>query len=287
MNVSPEEFKEVLERLSHSFSVERAQNHEEIAKAFDAIGYDNPETFNLFAFVEAELNARAVILQHFNNEPKKEAIAFLYMRWNYMDNLLKGFFDSYCGSACCADRSRYVLNGYLHYLQTGEYFSVENKSDYRVPPFGTAEEWVGVCEAIYRLYYKLPSHKEAEQMRAIDNAGKKYVAEQELKMNEKMKRKQKSIINFAEIIQKSLPILVPADDYDAGEIFCQLYDEFLSNSENPRENTINYYLNAPDKEACVLNIENGKVVVYPLNKWTGKPPVVFAQVGGKENKWNS
>ena len=83
-----------------------------------------------------------------------DQFVFLYLHYSFLDNNLTEFIRNQEGFACCADKSRWLLNAYEKYLAQGivPNMTIEEKT-YWKPEFGTGEQWIALIKSIEHLYY--------------------------------------------------------------------------------------------------------------------------------------
>jgi hypothetical protein len=117
---------------------------------------DDPESFD--CFINHKLNKGIKILVSTLHEPSickdKSKPNFIYAKYSFLENHIRNLCEIREGSACCADKSRYILKMYLEYSITGEIPEFDPSIEkYWIPNFGDNEIWIKYCDSLYRLYY--------------------------------------------------------------------------------------------------------------------------------------
>lgn len=70
----------------------------------------------------------------------------VYLDYSFYESQVRRLIESYEGHSCCADKSRYLLNGYVSYIKTGKLPDFGDRSSYWIPEYGSPEAWMGVLE---------------------------------------------------------------------------------------------------------------------------------------------
>jgi hypothetical protein len=117
---------------------------------------DDPESFD--CFINYKLNKGIALLANTLHEPSickdKGKPNFIYANYSFLEGHIRNLCEIREGSACCADKSRYILKMYLEYSITGEIPEFDpNVEKYWIPNFGDNEMWIKYCDSLYRLYY--------------------------------------------------------------------------------------------------------------------------------------
>ena len=77
------------------------------------------------------------------------------LQWDKLEGFLNGIFKRFEGFACCADKSRYILNNFIYSKEQGKEFILQEKKkgEFWKPLFLDADVW----EAII-MYYIRPEY---------------------------------------------------------------------------------------------------------------------------------
>ncbi len=118
---------EMTKCLTSLFNALNAKSEEEAMKMFgDAINHakeskvdiNNPEYFD--CFINHKLKKGIKLLASTLHEPSickdKNKPNFIYANYSFLENHIRNLCELREGSACCADKSRYILKMYLNIL---------------------------------------------------------------------------------------------------------------------------------------------------------------------------
>ncbi|NCI19831.1 hypothetical protein EJM73_09345 [Clostridium botulinum] len=156
---------EMTKCLTSLFDALNAKSEEETINIFgEAINHakeskvkiNNPEYFD--CFINYRLKKGIKLLASTLHEPSickdKNKPNFIYANYSFLENHIRNLCELREGSACCADKSRYILDMYLKYSITGKIPSFNpNVEKYWIPNFGDNEMWINYCDSLCRLYY--------------------------------------------------------------------------------------------------------------------------------------
>lgn len=79
---------------------------------------------------------------------------FIYLHYDFLESSIRELCVLRGGHTCCADKSRYILEMYLDYSLTGNIPEFDPSIEhYWIPKFGTYQEWIDLCDGLYKLYY--------------------------------------------------------------------------------------------------------------------------------------
>ncbi|ACA57495.1 hypothetical protein FDC45_15970 [Clostridium botulinum] len=156
---------EMTKCLTSLFDALNAKSEEEAMKMFgDAINHakeskvdiNNPEYFD--CFINHKLKKGIKLLASILHKPSvckdKNKPNFIYANYSFLENHIRNLCELREGSACCADKSRYILKMYLKYSIDDEVPAFNpNVENYWIPNFGDNEMWIKYCDSLCRLYY--------------------------------------------------------------------------------------------------------------------------------------
>jgi hypothetical protein len=127
--------------------------------SIDPSMFQDMEQFDLFikdrinSIIEACLQ---VANPEFNSENINK-LSVLYFNYNFFDLNLKHIVQQKEGSACCADKSGWLVEAYKKHIITNELPDLSDCHEhYWKPEFGTAQQWMNFCDGLYNLYYGNP-----------------------------------------------------------------------------------------------------------------------------------
>jgi hypothetical protein len=138
-------------------SQELIKNSLEKLKA-SKIDFSNPERFNGYLVYKLN-NGLKEIANTMHDAPLKGIKDtykpdFIYLNYDFLEHNIRELCELREGSCCCADKSRSILQMYLKYSLTGEIPEFNpDIENYWTPNFGTHQEWIDLCDALYHLYY--------------------------------------------------------------------------------------------------------------------------------------
>lgn len=120
------------------------------------VNINNPENFE--CFINYKLRKGTKLLVSMLHEPSvckdKNKPNFIYANYGFLENHIRNLCTLREDSACCADKSRYILKMYLKYSITGEIpIFNPNVEEYWIPNFGDNQMWINYCDSLYELYY--------------------------------------------------------------------------------------------------------------------------------------
>lgn len=86
-----------------------------------------------------------LIIPNYEELPKKTkwSILYLWKNFNYLSHYISEFIELYEGFACSVDKSSWLLNSYMKWLETEELpdMTITEKCFWK-PHFGDAEDWM-------------------------------------------------------------------------------------------------------------------------------------------------
>lgn len=85
-------------------------------------------------------------------------LTFLYLHYDFLERLVRHLIETKEGPACCADKSRWLLNAYDTYLVHGTMpdMTIGEKVFWK-PRFGDAAQWMLFIESLEHLYCGNPT----------------------------------------------------------------------------------------------------------------------------------
>lgn len=119
---------------------------------------DGPEDFNCFIMYKVN-NGLKAITRTMHEAPGEEIkdkskADFIFINYGFLERNIRELCTLREGSACCADKSRHILNMYLEYALHGTMPNFDPTIEhYWTPNFGDNEMWINLCNGLYRLYY--------------------------------------------------------------------------------------------------------------------------------------
>jgi len=100
---------------------------------------------------------------------------FLYTNYSYMEHHISELCELREGSSCCVDKARFIIKMYLKYALTGEIPDFNPSIEkWNEPNFGTYQEWIDLCDGLYKLYYGKPEDYFKSYNKLIQSELRKY-----------------------------------------------------------------------------------------------------------------
>lgn len=121
--------------------------------------FEKAETFHLFhVYPLFKAIGRAVEVKKNLTRENAEVVKCIFVQHSFFHWHLRNLFVELEGSACCADKSRTVLQRYVKYKITGEMFEWDNTNpkNFGLPKTGTQEDWYEFIECLCDLFYGNP-----------------------------------------------------------------------------------------------------------------------------------
>lgn len=159
------EIKDVVERIFQAIHDEEERENvgiiQEAAETLKQSKYDmrNPEMFNLFVGSKERAAMQALIKElHDPSECKdKYKPTFIFEMYSYLEQNIEKLCELKEKGGCSGDKSRYILSLYLDYAITGKVKnSPVKKGQFWKPKFGSVEDWMSLCDGLYRLHFGNP-----------------------------------------------------------------------------------------------------------------------------------
>lgn len=83
-------------------------------------------------------------------------MSHLFMNYNFYFNNIKYIIIRRNGTSCSVDRTNWVIRMYYDYLKTNKIPNIPEDKKFFIPTFGTGEDWMGIMNSLYELYYGNP-----------------------------------------------------------------------------------------------------------------------------------
>lgn len=152
-----ESIKDFLSSMSESIENEKIELFKRIIDSSEIKIYENPNEFFyavlypwekfISGFLKSTLNAN-------------RDVEFIWEHSEFIDRHFKNLFEKYEGSACCADKSRTIVNRLLKYYSSGERieFNYDSEYTYHLPKkiFKNHDHIVDFYEGLKSLLYGNP-----------------------------------------------------------------------------------------------------------------------------------
>jgi hypothetical protein len=109
------------------------------------------EAFRSSMIHPIERVVRALLKEAF---PNSSEARFIFAEYRFLQLHFRNLFQEYEGSACCADKSRFVIRRLVRYFLDGERIEFEPGTHYANPAriLASHEEIVDAFQALYRLH---------------------------------------------------------------------------------------------------------------------------------------
>lgn len=97
-----------------------------------------------------------LVLAYFPEAAENRKLRNAILAWEDIYRIVGNFVkDIHGSSVCCMDCSRWIANQFVKYIESGQMPDMRKTEDvYWIPSFGTAEEWMQLCEGIVKLQYR-------------------------------------------------------------------------------------------------------------------------------------
>jgi len=152
-----EALKEFLNAMTDSIEKEKIELFEKIIDSSKIEQYDNPNEFFYAVLYPWEKFISGFLKSTIN---ANKDVEFIFKNSQYIDRHFCNLFEKYEGSACCADKSRTIVNRLLKYYQEGEeiVFNYEAEYTYHLPKkiFKSHDHIIQFYESIKSLLYGNP-----------------------------------------------------------------------------------------------------------------------------------
>jgi hypothetical protein len=159
-SILAESIKNVLGGLITSLESESLESYEAVAsvpivqEATEKVRQGDLEGFYYSFICPLSVMVDGLLAQELPQSPEAQ---FLFKHSQFVERHFENLIKKYEGSACCADKSRTILESLLRFLKTGEEISFDytQKYTYHLPElvFKTHGEIVEFFSALHQLYY--------------------------------------------------------------------------------------------------------------------------------------
>lgn len=154
-----EKIKDFLNSLSDSIEKEKIELFEKIIDSSQIKEYDTPDEF-YYAILYPWNNFLKGFLK--STIKANKDVEFIFMNSKYIDRHFCNLFEKYEGSACCADKSRTIINSLLKYYSDGEkiVFNYDSEYTYHLPKkiFKSHDHIIQFYEGLKNLLYGNPQY---------------------------------------------------------------------------------------------------------------------------------
>jgi len=146
-------FGEILD----SSQKEIAEKFPELKKSLVNILDNSPEDFNLEFHYPIDGVIRSIVAKRMKKsewDKSVSAVVFIYMNYLFVEQNLLKFVTIKEGSACSADKSRWLVNALVNHFTSGKPIDMTiDEKCYWKPHFWTSEQWIELFDNIKHLYY--------------------------------------------------------------------------------------------------------------------------------------
>ena len=156
MKKKEEEFRESIKSLFDCLLSDSHKNGEELIKDIVLEKGLTPEDFHIKYLWPIEEGIESMVTNYLS-EFQSDSINFIYLHYQFLESHLTKLFSTYDGMACCADKSRTIINSLVKHYKTGEsiWFDYEQEYTYQLPNkiLKTHDDIISMYEALRSLYY--------------------------------------------------------------------------------------------------------------------------------------
>lgn len=150
-------FENIFTGILDSSQKEILERFPELRKSLEELKDKDAEEFNMELFYPLEGVIRSVIAEKMKKEAYDKAVSsivFIYMNYHFIESHFEKFVTIKEGSACCADKSRWLTRVVARYFSEGKPIdmTIDDKC-YWKPHFWSAEQWIELFEALHNFYY--------------------------------------------------------------------------------------------------------------------------------------
>ena len=155
--------KDIFEGILSGISKKTLEKYPELIKSLKEI--ESPEDFNLsFMYPVGNCLSESIKLKiAVNKSPSvrdaQSKIYFIYLNYDFVKAHIEKIVIALEGTACSADKSRYILNAYEKYYAEGKSLGLpRSKKDdkggcYWKPRFWNDKKWLEYLDVLVSLYY--------------------------------------------------------------------------------------------------------------------------------------
>lgn len=160
----------LLESLGQNQSelLDKCLDTEAVQSAIEALNNCSPEDYYFAMSYPLKNMQEGLFKRVFENltSAQRSKLLFLFTKKNYVENHFRRVIEKYEGSACCADKSRFLLRALARHMVNGQTieFNWNQQYTFHYPEktFTNHLEIWSFFSAIYRLYYGYPDEYMAE-----------------------------------------------------------------------------------------------------------------------------
>ncbi len=156
MKNKKENFRESIKSLFDCLLSDSHKNGEELIKDIALEKGLSPENFHLQYLWPIEEGIDSMVTNYLS-EFQSDSINFIYLHYQFLESHLTELFSTYEGGACCADKSRTIINSLVKHYKTGENinFNYEQEYTYHLPKkiLKTHDDIISMYRTLRSLYY--------------------------------------------------------------------------------------------------------------------------------------
>ena len=115
--------------------------------------FDDPEDLATMLFFDIEKVVELYVAQKYPNAAW--LTKSIYKHWEFYDSHVTRLCETREGSACCADKGRYIVKCAIKWKESG-HLPVFDRENYWCPKFGTPEAWMNYVESLNHLLHGRP-----------------------------------------------------------------------------------------------------------------------------------
>lgn len=176
MKDEKEILKDLIKAIVDGEKKEKCNEMQEIIDIFkENKEYQDPEKFDLYITFKIKQYLLSLLEEGLPQEFVSSQIINLYLNYSFLERNIKQLCILREGWACCADKSRYILEIYLEYLKTNEIPTFKpNEKKYYKPNFGNNEDWIKFCKSLIELNYGNPANYIKQYNKLLQSKIRKY-----------------------------------------------------------------------------------------------------------------
>ena len=171
--MNTEILKDFLTSMSDSIEKEKIELFRKIIDSSEIKQYENPTEFFYAVLYPWDKFISGFLKSTVKSNPDVE---FIWKNSEYINRHFRNLFEKYEGSACCADKSKNIVNSLLKYYNSGEKieFNYASKYTYHLPKkiFKSQDHIVLFYEGLKSLLYGRPD-KYIEALKVMTKVSKK------------------------------------------------------------------------------------------------------------------
>ena len=152
---------EVIQSLFANLNTESREKYgEQVNEIFNSLTEKNNlksmDNFHFSTTYEFEEILDLLLKKIYPNltEEQFSKVSFIYLNHSFFKNQVHSLIKIMDGWVCSSDKTRWIMENYLHYVLTGKFEEKTNgEKTYWEPLYGTSMEWMEFCEGVRFLYY--------------------------------------------------------------------------------------------------------------------------------------